>query len=66
MAGLIDGERITGEPCSIWLFMAAFAIAVSSYIGSMALSDMAEKTGVAAGCLFDPNDPYWNSDDEDL
>lgn len=23
-------------------------------------------TGVAAGCLFDPNDPYWNSDDEDL
>lgn len=23
-------------------------------------------TGVAAGCLFDPDDPYWNSDDEDL
>ncbi|MFR7638606.1 MAG: hypothetical protein ACLUYS_02965 [Allobaculum sp.] len=45
MAGLIDGEWITGEPCNIWLFMATFAIAVSSYIGSMALSDMTEKTG---------------------
>lgn len=45
MAGLIDRERITGEPCNIWLFMATFVIAVISYIGSMALSDMAEKTG---------------------
>lgn len=45
MAGLIDGERITDEPCSIWLFMATFVIAVISYIGCMALSDMAEKTG---------------------
>lgn len=45
MAGLIDGERISGEPCNIWLFMATFAIAVSSYIGCMAMSDMAEKTG---------------------
>lgn len=43
MAGLIDSERIDGEPRSIWLFVAAFAIAVSSYIGSMALSDMAER-----------------------
>ena len=43
MAGLIDGERITDEPCNIWLFMATFAIAVSSYIGSMALSDMAQR-----------------------
>ena len=45
MAGLIDGETINGEPCNIWLFVAAFAIAVSSYIGCMALSDMVEKTG---------------------
>lgn len=43
MAGLIDGERITDEPCSIWLFMAVFAIAIASFIGSMALSDMAER-----------------------
>lgn len=43
MAGLIDGERITGEPCNIWLFMATFVIAVISYIGCMALSDMAQR-----------------------
>lgn len=43
MAGLIDGEQITGEPCNIWLFMATFVIAVISYIGSMALSDMAQR-----------------------
>ena len=43
MAGLIDGERINGESCSIWLFMAVFAIAVISYIGCMALSDMAQR-----------------------
>ena len=45
MAGLIDGERINGEPCSIWLYPAVFVIAIISYLGSMALSDMAEKTG---------------------
>lgn len=45
MAGLIDGETINGEPCNIWLFMATFVIAVISYIGCMALSDMAGKTG---------------------
>ncbi|UNT92207.1 MULTISPECIES: hypothetical protein [Allobaculum] len=43
MAGLIDGERINGEPCSIWLFMAVFAIGSASYLGSMALSDMVER-----------------------
>lgn len=43
MAGLIDGEWITGEPCNIWLFMAVFVIAVISYIGCMALSDMVER-----------------------
>lgn len=43
MAGLIDGERITGEPCNIWLYLAVFAIAIISYIGSMALSDMVER-----------------------
>lgn len=43
MAGLIDGERINGESCSIWLFMAVFVIAVISYIGCMALSDMAQR-----------------------
>lgn len=43
MAGLIDGERINGEPRSIWLFMAVFAIAIISYIGCMALSDMAQR-----------------------
>ncbi len=43
MAGLIDGERINGEPCRIWLFMATFVIAVISYIGCMALSDMAQR-----------------------
>ena len=43
MAGLIDGEWINGEPCNIWLFMATFAIAVSSYIGCMALTDMVER-----------------------
>lgn len=43
MAGLIDGERINGEPCSIWLFMAVFAIAVISYIGCMAFSGMVER-----------------------
>lgn len=43
MAGLIDGERINGEPCNIWLFMAVFAIAIISYIGCMALSDMVER-----------------------
>ena len=45
MAGLIDGETINGEPCNIWLYMAVFVIAVISFIGSMALIDMAEKTG---------------------
>ena len=43
MAGLTDGERITGEPCNIWLYLAVFAIAIISYIGSMALSDMTER-----------------------
>lgn len=43
MAGLIDGETINGEPCNIWLFMAIFVIAVISFIGSMALSDMVER-----------------------
>lgn len=43
MAGLIDGERIDGEPRSIWLFMAVFAIAIISYLGCMALSDMVER-----------------------
>ena len=43
MAGLIDGEWITGEPCNIGLYLAVFAIGVASYIGSMALSDMAER-----------------------
>ena len=43
MAGLIDGETITGEPCNIWLYLAVFAIAVISYIGCMALSDMGER-----------------------
>lgn len=42
MAGLIDGERITGEPCSIWLYLAVFVIGIASYIGFMALSDMVE------------------------
>ena len=41
MAGLIDGETINGEPCNIWLYLAVFVIAVISYIGCMALSDMA-------------------------
>ena len=43
MAGLIDGETINGEPCNIWIYLAVFVIAVISYIGSMALSDMAER-----------------------
>ena len=43
MAGLIDGETINGEPCNIWLYMAVFVIAVISFIGSMALSDMVER-----------------------
>lgn len=43
MAGLTDGERITGEPCNIWLYLAVFAIAIISFIGSMALSDMVER-----------------------
>lgn len=43
MAGLIDGERITGEPCNIWIYLAVFVIAVISCIGCMALSDMAER-----------------------
>lgn len=45
LAGLIDGETINGEPCNIWLYLAVFAIAIISYIGCMALSDMVEKTG---------------------
>ena len=45
MAGLIDGGTINGEPCNIWLYLAVFAIAIISYIGCMALSDMTEKTG---------------------
>lgn len=43
MAGLIDGETINGEPCNIWLCLAVFVIAVISYIGCMALSDMVER-----------------------
>lgn len=43
MAGLIDGERITGEPCNIWLHLAVFVIGSASYLGSMALSDMAQR-----------------------
>lgn len=43
MAGLIDGERITGEPCNIWLHLAVFVIAVISFIGSMLLSGMVER-----------------------
>lgn len=43
LAGLIDGETINGEPCNIWLFMAVFAIAIISYLGCMALSDMVER-----------------------
>lgn len=43
MAGLIDGERIDGEPRSIWIYLAVFVIAVISYIGSMALSGMVER-----------------------
>lgn len=43
MAGLIDGETINGEPCNIWIYLAVFAIAVISYIGCMALSDMVER-----------------------
>ncbi len=43
LAGLIDGERITDEPASIWLYLAVFVIAVISYIGCMALIDMAER-----------------------
>ena len=43
MAGLIDGETINGEPCNIWIYLAVFAIAIISYIGCMALSDMVER-----------------------
>lgn len=48
MAGLIDGETINGEPRNIWIYLAVFVIAVISYIGCMALSDMVEGGGTDA------------------